>query len=51
MTIHDMPVEALREMVHESTVASARLEGREIPVDYVRPARVQTFLDGLLATG
>lgn len=48
-TIQEMPVEALRELVHESTVASARLEGREIPADYVRPAKVQEFLDSLLS--
>lgn len=51
MTIQDMPVEVLHRMVHESTVASARLEGREIPADYVRPAEVQEFLDALLAKG
>ncbi|CAN5348780.1 MAG: hypothetical protein ACSLEW_01145 [Nocardioides sp.] len=51
MTIQEMPVEVLRETVHESTVASARLEGREIPADYVRPANVQEFLDSLLAKG
>ena len=51
MTIQDMPVEVLDRIVHESTVASARLEGREVPPDYVRPAKVQEFLDTLLARG
>lgn len=51
MTIQEMPVEVLHQMVHESTVASARLEGREVPADYVRSARVQEFLDSLLSKG
>lgn len=51
MTIQEMPVELLHKMVHESTVASARLEGREIPADYVRPDKVQEFLDNLPAKG
>ena len=51
MTIQERPVEVLHKMVHESTVASARLEGREIPAYYVRPAKVQEFLDSLLAKG
>lgn len=51
MTIQEMPVEVLHKMAHESTVASARLEGRTIPADYVRPAGVQEFLDALLAKG
>ncbi|HMQ67042.1 MAG TPA: hypothetical protein PJ992_12180 [Arachnia sp.] len=49
MTIQEMPVEVLHEMVHESTISSARLEGREIPADYVRPAKVQDFLDSILS--
>ncbi len=49
MTIQEIPVEVLRQMVHENTVASARLEGRELPADYVRSAKVQEFLDTVLA--
>lgn len=51
MTIQEMPVEVLHQMVHINTAASARLEGREIPADYVRPANVQEFLDAVLAKG
>ncbi|MFT3888628.1 MAG: hypothetical protein QM713_10770 [Arachnia sp.] len=40
MTIQEIPVEVLHQMVRENTVASARLEGRELPTNYVRPARV-----------
>ncbi|MGL5829240.1 MAG: hypothetical protein ACRC0L_06690 [Angustibacter sp.] len=47
MAIYGMSAEELRRMVHENTVASARLSGREIPADYVRPASVQEFLDVL----
>ncbi len=50
MTIQEMPAEAVQQMVHENTVASARLEGREVPTDYVRSAEVQEFLDSLLAS-
>lgn len=49
MTIQEIPVEVVRQMVHENTVASARLEVRELPADYVRSAKVQEFLDAVLA--
>jgi hypothetical protein len=49
MTIQEMPAEVLRQMVHENTVASARLEGRELPADYVRSAKVQEFPAAVLA--
>lgn len=49
MTIQGIPVEVLHQMVHENTVASARLEGRDRPADYVRSAMVQEFLDTVLA--
>jgi hypothetical protein len=47
MAKQTMSPEAIRRMVHKNTVASARLSGREIPADYVRPAEVQEFLDAL----
>lgn len=37
--------EAVRRAGERSTRASAKLEGREVPADYVRSASVQRFLD------
>ena len=37
--------EAVKRAREKSTRASAKLEGREVPADYVRPAAVQRFLD------
>ncbi|MCK0177102.1 hypothetical protein [Mycolicibacterium sp. F2034L] len=37
--------EAVKRAGERSTRASAKVEGREVPADYVRPAAVQRFLD------
>lgn len=39
-----VPPEVIRRMIHKNTVDSARLEGREIPADYVRAPNVQEFM-------
>lgn len=37
--------EAVKRASEKSTRASAKLEGRDLPTDYVRSAAVQRFLD------
>ncbi|WP_030148184.1 hypothetical protein [Mycetocola saprophilus] len=41
---HPVSREWLNRAVRESTIASAKIEGRVIPPDYVRPASVTKFL-------
>lgn len=44
MSKRTVPPEVIRRMTHKNTVDSARLEGREIPADYVRAPNVQEFM-------
>lgn len=37
--------EAVKRAREKSTTASAKLEGREVPAEYVRPDAVQRFID------
>lgn len=45
MKAKDLPADLIREWALRQTKASAKLEGRELPKDYVRPEKVQRFLD------
>ena len=47
MTVRRVVVstEALKRAIARSTKASAKLEGRELPVGFVRPAAVQRWID------
>ena len=47
MKPRDLPADLIREWAKRQTAASAKLEGRELPADYVRPAKAQQFLDSL----
>ncbi|MFT3859727.1 hypothetical protein [Micropruina sp.] len=49
MSWKDLPAEVIRTWVHENTDASFRLEGRELPDDYVRSPEVQRFIDSVIA--
>ncbi|XCI63720.1 hypothetical protein MPNTM1_04897 [Mycolicibacterium parafortuitum] len=39
--------EALKEAVRRSTIASAKIEGREVPLGHIRSDAVQRYLDDL----
>lgn len=42
---------AFKEWATRHAAANAKLEGRELPEDYVRPEKVQKFLDLRAVTG
>jgi hypothetical protein len=41
----NLPADLIKEWARRQTLASAKLEGRELPADYMRPLGVQEFLD------
>ena len=41
----NLPSDLIKDWARRQTVASAKLEGRELPADYIRPLGVQEFLD------
>jgi len=45
MKPRNLPADLIRQWARRQTAASAKLEGRELPEDYVRSAEVQWFLD------
>lgn len=45
----DITREAIRAAVRSQTLASARLEGRDVPADFKLVPEVQRFLDSVLA--
>lgn len=44
MKPRDLPADLIKEWAQRQTKASAKLEGRELPKDYVRPARIEEWL-------
>lgn len=45
MRAKDLPADLIREWAQRQTKASAKLEGREVPDDYVRSLQAQMFLN------
>ena len=41
----NLPADLIKDWARRQTLASAKLEGRELPADYVRSEKVQEFLD------
>jgi hypothetical protein len=44
MKPRDLPADLIREWAQRQTAASAKLEGREVPDDFVRSVQAQQFL-------
>ena len=44
MKAKDLPADLIREWAARQTAASAKLEGRELPKDYVRPLHIEEWL-------
>lgn len=47
----ELPDVDFQEWARKHAAANAKLEGRELPEDYVRPEKVQAFLDLRAAKG
>lgn len=47
----NLPADLIKDWAQRHAKANAKLEGRELPKDYVRPDRVQQFLDIYAAGG
>jgi hypothetical protein len=48
MRARELPADLIKDWARRQTEASAKLEGRELPEDYVRSEKVEQLLEQLL---
>lgn len=45
MRARDLPADLIREWAHKHAAANAKLEGREVPDDFIRSVQAEQFLN------